>query len=288
MIQVNQKPRNKASVHVARDLSCPGKMLEEPPMKKLIRHMKKAEWGFTLIELVVVIAILGVMAAIAVPMVNNFLGSAKAQSWTTDRAIVQTSVDAWVSSPSNARFLGQRQYPIIGADKTGDVFIRADHNHDSQHPDSHAHHDKDHKLVNKGGHHHIQIEHDLAELGNPLGGTQGGNPKWIDGGNGIRDADEEELLDNDPGSLDKSGWHVATVTREGTEYIVDSRDYFIDFTKLVNAGLLEKVPTSGSTDDVGGTASGSYGWYVDPDGRVKSLYFFFPESDQTGFQQAYP
>jgi len=251
--------------------------------------MRKAERGFTLIELVVVIAILGVMAAIAVPMVNNFLGSAKEQSWTTDRATIQTAVDAWVSSPGNARFLGRRQYPIIGADKTTGTFIRANHVHESEHGDKHEHHDKDHVNVSKGGHHHIRLVDDLPdELGNPLGGTQGGNPKWIDDANGIRDADEEEILDNDPKSLDKAGWHLATVTREGTQYIVDSRDYFIDFTKLVSAGLLEKVPTSGSTDVVGGTASGSYSWYVDPDGRVKSLYFFFPESDQTGFQQAYP
>ena len=37
-----------------------------------------------------------------------------------------------------------------------------------------------------------------------------------------------------------------------------------------------------------GVYEGSYSWYVDPDGKVKSLYFFFPESDSTGFQTAYP
>ena len=233
-----------------------------------------------------VIAILGVMAAIAVPMVNNFLGSSKEQAYVNDTATIQAAVDAWFSSPSNIRFLGRRQYPIFGADRTGGVFIRADHNHESDHPDNHEHHDSNHEK--KSPHHHTRLTEDLTDIGNPLGGTQGGNPKWIDDDNGIRDASEEELLDNDPESLDDPGWHVATITREGTEYIVDSRDYFIDFNKLVTAGLLEKVPTSASSDDGGGTANGSYSWYVGELGRVRSIFFFFPESDQTGFQESYP
>ena len=255
-------------------------------MKKSVRHIKQAQQGFTLIELVVVIAILGVMAAIAVPMVNNFLASSKEQAWIADRATIQASVDAYFSSPSNVRFLGRRQYPIFGADRTDDVFIRADHDHDSDHPENHEHHDQDHNKKNP--HHHINLKEDLTDLGNPLGGTQGGNPKWIDDGNGIRDASEEELLDNDPKSLDYPGWHVATITRESTEYIVDSRDYFIDFNKLVTAGLLDGVPASASIDDGGGTADGSYSWYINPTGRVESIYTFFPEATETGYQDAYP
>ena len=81
---------------------------------------------------------------------------------------------------------------------------------------------------------------------------------------------------------------MATVNREGTNYITDSRDYFIDFTKLVDEGLLEKAPTSASMDNVGGSETGSYSWYVDKSGRVKSLPFFYPVSDQTGYQAVYP
>lgn len=212
-------------------------------------------------ELVVVIAILGVMAAIAVPMVNNFLGSSKEQAYGGDVAVIQASIDAFYTNPSNARFTGKRQYPIIGANKAAGAFIQPD-------GDTKAH----------------KIEVDIE--GNPLGGTQGGNPKWVDDDNGIREISEDDLNDED--SVTASGWYVAVINREGTEYIVDSRDYFIDFTKLVDAGLLEKAPTSASPDNNGGSDTGSYSWYVDKTGRVRSLPFFFPVSDQTGYQEVYP
>lgn len=230
-------------------------------MKELIKHTTSNQSGFTLVELVVVIAILGVMAAIAVPMVNNFLGSSKEQAYRADVAIIQASIDAFYSNPGNARFTGKRQYPIIGANKTEGAFIQPDENTEAQ------------KIA-------VPIE------GNPLGGSQGGNPKWVDDADGIRETAEDDLNDED--SVTASGWYVATVNREGTNYITDSRDYFIDFTKLVDEGLLEKAPTSASMDNVGGSETGSYSWYVDKSGRVKSLPFFYPVSDQTGYQAVYP
>ena len=45
-----------------------------------MKTVLKGQMGFTLVDLVVDIAILGVLAAITVPMVNNFLGSSKAQA----------------------------------------------------------------------------------------------------------------------------------------------------------------------------------------------------------------
>ena len=253
-------------------------------MKRLLGHTSKDQKGFTLIELVVVIAILGVMAAIAVPMVNNFLASSKEQAYIADTATIQAAVDAYYSSPGNERVLGRRQYPIFGADKFNDNFVF---------PDSTSVADT--------------IVPPLA--GNPLGGTQGGSPLWSDGdvssggdsGNGIRDAatgtataselkdevlnDEDALVASDPTVL---GWYVAVVKRETTDYIVDSRDYFIDFQTLVDKRLLEKPPASASPDNAGSNATGSYSWYVDSLGTVRSLYYFFPESDQTGFQTVFP
>jgi len=236
-------------------------------MKKLMRHTRKGQKGFTLIELIVVIAILGVMAAIAVPMVNNFLGSSKEQAYIADRETIQAAVSGYFSSPGNERFEGRRQYPIIGASKTGD-------------------------LVEPDGDGDGQPIADPIE-GNPLRGTQGGKPTWVDQdpSNGSRDSGEEILNDEDtlPTAL---GWHVVIVRKGETDFLVDTRDYFIDFDKLVNAGLLERVPGSASTDNTAtkdaDSPIGSYSWYVDGNGRVQSLLFFFPVSSQTGYQDVFP
>ena len=155
----------------------------------------------------------------------------------------------------------RRQFPIIGANKGNGAFIQPDENTEAQ------------EIA-------VSIE------GNPLGGTIGGNPKWVDDADGIRETSEDGLNDED--SVTASGWYVAVISREGTTYIADSRDYFIDFNKLVDAGLLEKPPSSASLDNIGGSETGSYSWFVDQSGRVKSLPFFYPESSQTGYQGIFP
>lgn len=212
-----------------------------------LRH--PSQQGFTLVELVVVIAILGVLAATATPMVTNFLGNSKEQAYNADQATVQSAIDAFYTSPNNPRFMGKRQYPIKGVDSNGvlDPWSESD------------------------------IESDIVSPGNPLKGTKGGEPAWQDDGDGIR---KEENLNAESNSLSGAGfgWFVDKVNLNGSAYSVDTRDYFIDFSPLVTAGLLAKVPTSASSDNVGAESTGSYSWYINPRGRVTSLYVHFPST----------
>jgi len=216
--------------------------------------LRKAQRGFTLIELVVVIAILGVLAAISVPLISNYLGGAKERSYNADKDRIQAAVDAYHSDPQNVKYLGKRQYPIEGVDTTGSLNTWSDSDTSAA----------------------------LTTPLNPFKGTQGGNPKWRDGGDGLR---TEENLNAEAESLagSGSGWYVVKVTRHNTDYVVDTRDYLIDFAKLTTddpsngkLALLDSVPSSASSDNGGGSSSGSYSWYVDADGKVNSVYYHFP------------
>jgi len=234
-------------------------------MKAIRAIATKGERGFTLVELVVVIAILGVLAAISVPMVNNFLDSSKSQAYSLERERIQRAVDAYRSHPLNARFTGHRQYPIHGEAKTRGPFETPD-------GDTATH-------------------RTLVITGNPLGGTKGGQPLWVDDLDGIREPATEEVL-NDADDVPQPGWQVATVTRQTTDYIVDTRDYFINFETLILQGLLEAIPPSASPDNqpLGSmrTFVGPYSWYVNSLGIVDSLLFAYPVPANAGYQDVFP
>lgn len=233
-------------------------------------HTMKSVWndkrGFTLIELVVVIAILGILAAIAIPVVSSYLGSSKTRAYDADAAKIQTAIDAYYSHPSNDKAFGRRQYP-----------------NDAQ--------------TNKGTSAAVlrsAAEDDMTnELGiansNPVGGTEGGTPYWVDtDADGVRDDSSEILLRDPPTSSTIDHWLTTDVTRGSKTYVVDSRDWFVNFAELVTDDLMSALPTSASSDNDSSNGTGSYSWYIDSDGRVKSLFYFFPESDQTGYQNSYP
>lgn len=53
-------------------------------IKKLLKKIKKSKQGFTLIELIVVVAILGILAAVLIPTIGNQIKSAKTGALQSD------------------------------------------------------------------------------------------------------------------------------------------------------------------------------------------------------------
>ena len=222
--------------------------------------------GFTLIELIVVIAILGILAAIAVPVITSYLGASKERAYEADASKVQVAVDAYYSKPGNSRFTGKRQYPNYAQLYSGSSSAL---------------------LTSNAG-----ID-EITTLGasdtNPVGGTQGGTPLWEDtDGDGLRATTGEKLHYLGAYSTPATDhWNTTKVTRGTTDYEVDSRDWFIRFEYMTSDGQLKDVPQSGSADNKSGE-DGSYSWYIDSNGKVKSVYYFFPLTSNTGYQETYP
>ena len=119
--------------------------------------------------------------------------------------------------------------------------------------------------------------------------NQGGTPVWEDGdGDGLRNPVNEKLFYHKASpEPEVDHWNTTPITVKGVDYVVNSRDWFIDFDSLVDREYIDLVPESASPDNsVNGT--GSYSWYVDENFQVKSVLYRQPTADTDGFQGVYP
>ena len=145
-----------------------------------------SESGVTLIELVVVIAIISILIAITVPTIRGFLENARRQAHEADRRTIQVAVDAYYTSTNNDRYQGQRQYPTMGKRKNLD--------------ESGAWQ----RSVKCAGQDAVKpilsfLEHDSLErspVRHPIRGIRGGIPRWQEGSgdaaDGIRNQTEPQ------------------------------------------------------------------------------------------------
>lgn len=78
------------------------------------RSRRSRDWGFTLVELVIVLVLLGVFATVVVSAVFNFRENADGNSCSTDARTLQTAAEAFKAQR------GVAQLPAVGA--TGDRY----------------------------------------------------------------------------------------------------------------------------------------------------------------------
>ena len=68
-------------------------------MLKLFMRSKK---GFTLVELMVVVVILGILVAIAVPVYNSVTGTAEANACKANQRTIESAIIQWYADESNS------------------------------------------------------------------------------------------------------------------------------------------------------------------------------------------
>jgi type IV pilus assembly protein PilA len=90
-------------------------------MKAISNRLKRRQRGFTLVELLIVVAILGVLAAVVIPNVTGLVGSGQSEAAATELQNVQTAMDIMMIKTKITSVTATAATNAMGSFPTGNV-----------------------------------------------------------------------------------------------------------------------------------------------------------------------